>query len=560
MPEAVPGTNKLGRELKWFFSAALNPLLIVECSGVIRHANPAFGELLGLDETTVPGSYVEEYVFPEDRAIVESWRQKVADGEKVTNGLIRVVTADGSLRWVSWRIPAVQVGIDRIIAIGEDVTDGRIETERLKLYVSRAQQQADAIINITNEKYVAEGDRANGFKRITEIASQVMGAERTSIWLFDNEGADLICHDLFSQSTLAHEICEPLLLTDFPAYFECVRTQRYVDANEALIDPRTSELTKGYLQQHGITSMLDAPIRAGGEVAGIVCFEHVGAPRVWLDDEKAFAGIIADQVSHLLLHAARKEAEAKLVKLNRELEKRISARTVDLELKNQELESFAYSVSHDLRAPLRAISGYNQMIKEDYSDVLDDDAKMYISRIEAAAHSMSKLIHDLLMYSRFERRTIVAVPVKVRELLDKAIEQLNVSEMYPKAQIDIDVPDTEIRTDVEGVTMALRNLIDNALKFTKNMTVPHVKITAELTDHRCEVAIEDNGIGFDIKHSDKIFEVFQRLERSNDFPGTGVGLALVRKAMQRIHGTVTCESEVGKGSIFRLSIPDAPVS
>ena len=219
------------------------------------------------------------------------------------------------------------------------------------------------------------------------------------------------------------------------------------------------------------------------------------------------------------------------------------------------MEAFSYSVSHDLKAPLRGIDGYSRLLWEDYQDHLDDDGRVLLGNVRQGAAQMHQLIDDLLAYSRLERRAldegeIEIVPI-VEGLLAERAEEIRVRGV----RVDLDVPDVAVRADRDGFAQAMRNLLSNALRYTAEAPEPRIEIGGRLEAARCVLWVRDNGIGFDMQYHDRIFEIFQRLHRQEEYPGTGIGLALVRKAMQRMGGRVWAESSPGAGATFFLELP-----
>lgn len=278
---------------------------------------------------------------------------------------------------------------------------------------------------------------------------------------------------------------------------------------------------------------------------------------VWMElswHEMEFAGqragvVFAHDVS-ARVEAARGERE-----LQARLEKLVAERTAELEAKNRDLEAFTYSVSHDLKAPLRGIDGYSQLLEEDHAGQLDAEGRQFLRSVRQAAAQMGQLIDDLLSYSRLERRSLQRVTTPLRRLADEVLREFEGDPRLAAARLQVDLPEVTLQTDVASLSMALRNLIDNALKFSSAAQAPEVRIQGRVEGSLCHLWVEDNGPGFDMKFHDRIFEIFQRLHRAEEYPGTGIGLAIVRKALERLHGRAWAEGRPGEGACFHLEFP-----
>jgi len=237
------------------------------------------------------------------------------------------------------------------------------------------------------------------------------------------------------------------------------------------------------------------------------------------------------------------------------LEQRVAERTAELAAQNRELETFAYSVSHDLKAPLRGIDGYSRLLLEEYGPLLDEEGRRFLDNIRLAAAQMYQLIEDLLAYSRFQRRTFSYQQVDLCTLTQAVLAEYagEIDRRHIRLLTDLQCQDVYV--EVEGLAQALRNLGDNAIKFTRDVAEPCIEVGSRLTQDGCLLWVRDNGIGFDMGYQDRIFEIFQRLHRSEDYPGTGIGLALVQKAAQRMGGRAWAESAPGFGATFYFLLP-----
>jgi PAS domain S-box-containing protein len=246
----------------------------------------------------------------------------------------------------------------------------------------------------------------------------------------------------------------------------------------------------------------------------------------------------------------RKAAERRIVALNEELIRQAQL----LQSSNQELESFCYSVSHDLRAPLRAINGYARLLERNYGSRLDDEGARFLSTICSACERMAHLIDDLLEFSRLGRQTLQLEPVDMASMVSKVIDDtMEGREVTPPVIETLPLP--PVNGDRGLLHLVWLNLIDNAIKYTTGMESPRIRIDAEIVGDEVIYSVTDNGIGFDMRYAEKLFGVFQRLHSDAKYPGTGVGLAIAHRIIARHGGRIWARSEPGRGTTFSFAIP-----
>jgi PAS domain S-box-containing protein len=302
------------------------------------------------------------------------------------------------------------------------------------------------------------------------------------------------------------------------------------------------------LADEGLSALWALPLAGpGGIDLGVLVICHRRPWRPGRSDENLVQRLV--DIAQLALERARGERQVR--ELNESLERRVAERTVLLEQANNELEAFSYSVSHDLRSPLRAINGFAHLLTEHAAATLDDEGRDMLQRIQRGSNRMGQLIDDILRFSRMARIDMAHADVRLDKLARSVAAEL--LEQYPVARITV-APLGQVSGDTAMLRQVFANLIGNALKFSAHAEKPLVELFVSLQDGEPAICVRDNGVGFDPLYADRLFGVFQRMHGAEEFSGTGVGLAIVKRIVERHGGRVSVQAAPGKGATFFFTL------
>lgn len=221
---------------------------------------------------------------------------------------------------------------------------------------------------------------------------------------------------------------------------------------------------------------------------------------------------------------------------------------------NKELQAFTYAASHDMKAPLGRIHNFSGLLERDYRDSLEGNGLFFLDLIRENAKRLMTLVEDLLSHAEIEQKILTLHPVNVRETIEGVVNEYAYEMRQRKAEVRLDLTDITVRADRHGLAQVLRNLLENALTYSAEVASPVIEIGCRRENDRCRLWVKDNGIGFDMAYHDRIFEALRRLHTYEEFPGSGIGLALAKKAIERMEGKIWAESEPGQGAIFWLEL------
>ena len=336
--------------------------------------------------------------------------------------------------------------------------------------------------------------------------------------------------------------------------FGCPAVEAIGQPLDRFIPARFREMHRQAVQEFGQTGVTVrgmghlrplSGLRANGEEFPL----EASISQVNTDGQKIFTVIIRDIIE-------RRRAEEEIQKLNSDLEQRVERRTAELSATNRELEAFAYSVAHDLRAPLRHIDAFSKILREEHAAQLPAEAQRYLENIRQASQRMNLLVDDLLNLARVGRQQLKYLHVPLSRLVDEAVADLREETEGRKIEWRLQ-PLPTIECDPGLMKVVFGNLIANAVKYTRPRPLAVIEVGSRQTDgagNTVTIFVRDNGVGFNMKYADKLFGVFQRLHRSEEFEGTGVGLATVERIIRKHGGRVWAEGAVDNGAVFYFSL------
>lgn len=514
-------------------------------------------------ETLDPLTY-----FPEAEKPLVHERMLKCFAEGQSDIEVHLLSKDG--RQTPYYVTGFRIEVDGrpcMLGVGIDITARLAAEEALRATMHRLRRQNAALAEHARGPDLLSAGPDDALRTITELAAETMQTARVSVWFYNPDRTKICCADLFETSSGRHSSGMELSATDYPAYFRALAEERAIAADDSASDPRTSEFTADYLLPLGISSLLDAPIRGGSQMVGVICHEHTGPRRAWKPDEQSFAGSMADLVALSLEVSRRQQAEAALREAHASLEVKVAKRTRDLENANDRLKEldrlkseFLSTMSHELRTPLNSIIGFTGILRQGLTGPLNDEQKKQLGMVQSSARHLLGLINDLLDLSRIEsgKMEIIREPFSVADLVNEVVQSLTplVAQKNLRLECRLDEPDLSLNSDRKRCFQVLLNLATNAVKFTD---VGLVRLAIRTTRDDVEMAVSDTGIGIKPENMEYLFEAFRQVDGSarRVYEGTGLGLCLSKQLARMLGGHITAESEFGIGSRFTFTVPRA---
>jgi len=531
--------------------------------GRFLRVNPKFCELTGYSERELLGKTFREVTHPEDRETSRQNFEKLLLGEVNDFRMEkRYERKDKTTCWVDTTVTLIRdaEGLpSRVIASSVDITDRKAAEEALAISNQRLALIASVANAVVGDEPIEEQMRT-----VAETVRAAYGTKACIIRVLEGEEVRLL-----SCAGLSQEVLKPRLPINGRLMSKILneRVPVFVPDLQAL----SAQPAEPY-NVLGLVSYAGAPLLVHDKIIGVVGIFYGEPVRNFSATDLQQLQIIANHIAvaiandrlfqEVKLQKAvlqeqvheRREIEEEVQKLNTELELRVLERTRELQLANGELEAFAYSVSHDLRGPLRSVGGFTEALKDEYEQRLDEQGTEYLNRVIMACREMDKLIDDMLHLSRLTRMDMKRQPVNLSALAEGILA--NLRETEPGREVVMNVtPGLVVPADARLLRIALENLLNNAWKFTGRKKLAKIEFGMDPEPGGPVYFVRDNGAGFDMEFADKLFGAFQRLHSTQEFPGHGIGLATVQRIINRHGGRTWAIGEVGCGATFYFTLP-----
>lgn len=529
------------------FEQAAIGIAHVAPDGTWLRVNQKLCEIVGYSRKELLQLTFQAITVPEDLDLDLTNVQKILAGEISTYSMEkRYIRKDQSLVWIDLTVSLVrdQAGQPKyFVSVVEDISDRR---QKRDLLHTRDQQQ-EAVTQLSQQA-LSDRNLDTLFGRATQLVSEKLDVEYSKVLECLPDGKELFLRaGVGWHSGLVGQAVVSASLQSQAGYTLSAKVPVLVE------DLKTETRFRGpqLLTEHNVISGISVIISTGERPFGVLG-AHTQQKKAFSQDDINFIQSIAN-VLGMAIERQQTETEVRL--LNDTLEERVRDRTLQLEELNQELKSFTFTVSHDLRAPLRALQGFATALLEDYTDDLDALGLEYARRLITSAQQMEQLIQGLLSYSRLSQKNIQFQDISLKAMIAQALADHDPEISKRQAQIAIAPDLPSVFGNQTILQQVISNLIDNALKFVPPTTQPILSIWAEQQENRVRLWLEDNGLGIAPDHQERIFKVFERLHSIETYPGTGIGLAIVRKGMAQMDGDVGVESTLGQGSRFWIEVP-----
>lgn len=539
--------------------------------------NDRWANILGFsqEELRAQLSNWRELIHPDDlERIAEAYNQHAEGNQAFYQIEYRMRSKTGEWVWVSDKGRIVQRDLNGnpTLASGTriDINNRKLYEEairdanlKLQIYTEELEQRTEQLMVGAQVSRTAtdilEPDELS--QRVVDLVRESFGLYYVGLFLLDETGDNAVLHagtGGAGRQLLRQHHALPVAETSMVGWSIVNRQARIaLDVGDDAVrfdNPLLPETR----------SEVALPLISRGECIGALTFQSIAGAAFTLEDIavlQSMSDLLANAINNARLYdrlqrelAVRKQAEAEVRNLNAELELRVEERTAELKAANRELEAFSYSVSHDLRAPLRAMDGFSRILARQYENLLDDDGRHLLQRVRQNAEQMAELIDDMLRLSRITRAELRITRVDLTSMAREILETMHTAE--PDRNVEVKVTSgLRVNADERLLRVALENLIGNAWKFTSKTEKACIEIGVDVIGNEPIFFIKDNGVGFSMEYANKLFGPFQRLHTVEEFPGTGIGLAIVQRIFNRHGGRIWAESKPGEGASFYFTLP-----
>ncbi len=557
------------RNLAAIVESSDDAILSKDLDAIITSWNKGSELIYGYSKEEIVGRSALKLYSDDNLDELSSIMQKIKNGEKIDHYETIRVRKDGKKINVSVSISPIKNGSGSIVgasSIARDITEKiKAENEINRLFELEKSarlkaeyiQQRLSFLSDASKILSSSLDYENTLTSVAKIAVPFLGDWCAIDLLNDDNSLNRVAvvHTDPEKIKSVYELRKrsPKIRNSYSGINDVIKNGKALlipkITEEFLASFNNEEVTK-ILMGIGLTSIIVVPLSSREKIFGIISLVMAESNRHYDESDLVLAKELATRAA-TAIDNSKLYKEAQL--LNTELENRVKIRTEQLESANKELETFSYSVSHDLKAPLRAIEGFTSLLLEDHSNELSEEAQRLLNVVSSNAKNMAQLIEDLLAFSRVSRIQMAKTKIDMTRLVNQVFSELQSLENGRELHFKLDEL-YPANCDPSLIRQVWLNLISNSIKFTRPRKVSEIKIGCKLKNGEIIYFIQDNGVGFDMRYSQNLFGVFQRLHRAKDFEGTGVGLALIQRIVNRHGGKVWAEAKLNEGATFYFSL------
>jgi len=539
-------------------------ILLISLNGEIQFADN--NTIQSSKNRAIVGHNVFDYIPATSRQTAEEMFEKVKRGNLAVKEF-PIYTFSGQVNWYSFRASPIRQPdgqIEGAIIIATNIQNTKNYEEELKESRKSLQARAEQLTTLYEiGKTVAHLTNLDDlYKIVLQEMMIVIPLDVFMIILYNDQTGEMSFPLLFDRGKMWDEPNRPLPPESWTAKVLQTQSPVMVNRTPAELEHEVQWLPIGDRSAPSASIML-SPMLVGGRSIGAISAQSYTL-NAYSDEYLAILSGAANQIAIAIENsrlfeelqkelAERKYAEEEIRELNAALEERVRERTAELEEANNELASYTYTISHDLRAPLRGIHGFSHIFMEEYGAELSDKALDYIRRIQVNARQMGELVDDLIAFMHLGRQPIHKVDLKMEALVQQVFNQL--TEAEPRKINLVIQPMPTAYADRALLLQVVTNLLSNAIKFTSRREIASIEVASKRIGHEIIYFIHDNGEGFDMAYTSKLFGVFQRLHHQDEFEGTGVGLAIVQRIIRRHGGRVWAEGAPNQGATFYFTLP-----